>query len=295
MAYAYHAPIHILPAGVETVKGGESRDVSPFAVSIINNSPNIQVKVSRFSAILKSPNIKDKLNLIGVNVPMDIQYGDKIWLEIFYDRNLSPVFGLINYGKKWGAQTYTPSGSVDVYPNELELITKNDLSSKIDELGSTTSLVNDVYQKAYEEITDEFRGGFITQSQQDALHSGLQAAFNVINDNIIKYKQDMNQFFVAAPNATYKKLFRSYTLIAYTTKDMNGELEGLIARPPNIGSPSQGGVNTSTEDASFKIVQTLATDLLLADICHQNRYPAKLPIPYHRAPYYFVYDGKEEV
>ncbi len=223
-----------------------------------------------------------------------MNYGDKIWLEIYYDRNLVPLLGIIDSGPKWTATIAGSIGDIPVYPSELEFISKKDLTAKISEVENLSNRVNTIRTLAENEIISQFNSGFISEEEKTAQLEALAQSFDKIIDSITKYKQDMNQFFVAMPNAGFRRLFRTFTLIGYTTKNLDPGLDGIIASPPNEGTPELNGVNVASEDSSFKIVQAVTTDLLLADICYQNRYAARLPVPYHRPIYYFVHNNKDE-
>lgn len=297
MAQYFREPLHTQPAGVPTLQGETIPSPTPFRIYINKSSPEVEIKVSRYSAVLNSPDILDKVVILGLDIPFKIEYGTKIWLEIFYDRNLTPVFGYINTGKKWPAKVTSVSGKseqVEVYPDELEFIIKTDLTTKITEVEDAVKKVQEIRKKAEDEITLSKNLGFLTSEKAQTYIAAATKQFDEVTKKITEYKKEMTNFFASAPTANTRKLLRTYTLIGITTKNLDNKLDGLIVQPEVKGPATNKATQQATEDSKFKIVQCLSNDLLLADICFQNRFPARLPIPYHRAIYYYVHKDKDE-
>ena len=80
--------------------------------------------------------------------------------------------------------------------------------------------------------------------------------------------------------------------MAYTTLDGSNFLQGenvSLLNYPVQSSPQK------TESINFKLVQSVSTDLLVADMFYLNRYPVKLPIPWVGGVYpYYNPDTAEE-
>lgn len=298
MPQYYKPPIHVTTRGVPTYNGGESSDPTPFRAYLLkSDAQSTQVSISRYSSVLNSPDVRDRVTVIGVDAPITIAYGGKIWLETFYDRNLEPVFCIINSGPKWTAVTLdTANQTVEslVYPDELEFITKYDINNKIGELDATVERIGVLQQTVTDEVNLQKDMGFIDQERATEIIAGINEAYPRMATLVTEYKAQMNNFFSGAPTSIWKKLFRTYTPICYTTKDTNYKLDGVSASPGVVAPVVTPTVPTVTQDPIFKIVQQLNSDLLLVDICHQNRFPARLPIPYHRPVYNYVYEGRNE-
>lgn len=283
-----------------SIEGGSAPAPTPFRVSVIaTNDANqtADIKISRYSSVLASPNISDKVPIIGVDLKINIAYADKLWLEIFYDRNLVPVFCLVNKGRKWASTVTNPTNSneqVNVYPNELEFITKIDMSGKLADLETALTLVDTYRAAALEEVTYQKNTGVITEDSFSTLTEAIGVQYQTVSDLINDYKKNMNKFFEASPSGLWKKLFRTYTLIAYTTHETSAALEGQKISPRAPVEATTPTIPQVSEPIAYKIVQCLNNDLLLADMCFQNRYPAKIALPYHRPVYYFADNGKNE-
>ncbi len=282
------------------VGGGRAPDPTPFRVYVMavdDGDQSSDVRVSRYSAILGSPDVNDIVPLIGIDLKLNIKYGDKIWVEVFYDKNLVPVFGIINKGHKWSSTVVNPAQTnetVLTYPNEHEFITKADMVGKLADLDGIIALVNTYQAASIAELTYRKNVGIITADTFNDLQSTATTQYQRVKDLITDYKKNMNKFFDAAPQVNWRKLFRTYTLIAYTTHDTNLDLDGtgIDPRPPlNTTTPT---IPQASQQVFYRLVQCLTSDLYLADMCFQNRYPAKIPVPYHRPVYYFNDNGKVE-
>jgi len=282
-------------------KIGAALPPTPFRVYIVavnDDDKSADVRISRYSSVLSSPDINDRLTLIGIDVKLNLKYPEKLWLEIFYDKNLSPVFGIVNKGVKWPARvvdTAHKDETLEIYPKEHEFITKADLEGKTRSLSATLALVNQYERATSAELHYRRNTGVIADNELSALQTAATNKYSEIRAVIYKYANSMNRFFDAAPSAVWRKLFRTYTLIAYTTHDKDTDLEGSVVRPKiSAETATQAGVNKATLQTDYKIVQCLNTDLYLTEICYQNRYPARLAMPFHRPVYYFNDAGKVE-
>lgn len=284
---------HILTAG----KVVPSTPFKAYITGVNDAEKTATVRIARYSAILKSLDINDRLPIMGLDIDLTIRYGDKIWVEVFYDKNLTPVFGVLKTGNKWDAQVVNPettSGqTIKVYPKEHEFITKKDITRKLSDVDSTLSVINSYRDESLAIFAYRNNTGQISDAQYDDYVDAVNANYQLIKTSITEYKKNLNQFFSAAPTATWKKLFRTFTLICYTTHDNNLDLDASTISPtPQPETPSD--VPQASQQNVFRLVQCLYSDLYLADMCYDNRYPARIPIAYHRPIYYFVEDGKVE-
>lgn len=279
-------------------EGAPALDSKPFRIySFAPLDETVDIRISRYSNVILSPGVKDRLYVIGLDLKINIEYGDKVWLEVFYDKNLEAVFGIISSGPKWLAKTVNTasiSTLTDVYPNELEFISKYDLTNKIAEINLVKNSITAMQNSAIEEVTYQKNVGIISQEQFTDFVTAINNGYGDAQERVDEYKSAMNAFFTGSPTATWKKLFRTYTMIGYTTRDMAANLGGIAVFPPPQVPSTTPVVPTASEQVPYQIVQCVNTDLYLADISFENRYPAKLPMPYHRPVYPFIVEGKNE-
>ena len=293
----FKEPVHTTTNGIPTYEGAEAEDSTPFRAYLIEAGATPKISISRYSSVLNSTDIKDRVAVIGVDAPIEIRYGDKVWIETFFDRNLEPVFCMIGNGPKWDAVTLdTSSQTVEtlVYPDELEFITKYDIENKIEELQSAIDRIETLRLTVIDDVNSQKNMGFILEARANEIITAINEGYQGVTQLVQTYRGNMNGFFDGSPVSNWKKLFRTYTLICYTTKDTNYKLDGRCVSPGIVVPTTTPFIPTATPDPIFKIVQCLNSDLLLVDICHQNRFPARLPMPYHRPVYNFVYQGKNE-
>ena len=282
------------------VSGGPAPDGTPFRVILLGvNDANksCKVKISPHSRVYASPDVKDTVLTVGLNLEHILLYGQKLWLETFYDKHLTPVFSIVTAGTKWQAKTVNPernSETTDVYPDELEFITKFDLSNKVADLDDVILRLQAMKTSAIEELTYQKNTGLITEEVFADTVPRAELAYGAVQDSVNEYKANLNTFFDSAPTGLWRKLFRTFTLIAYTTRDMSNTLEGTIVSPRVAPPASAPTVPQASPQVDYRIIQCLHSDLLLAEYCYQSRYPARLPLPYHRPVYTYYDKGKEE-
>ncbi len=259
-------PILNTPTTSREVSGGPAPFFTPFRIYIVkvNDDKSCTIRISRYSSVLNSPNIKDTITLVGVDIEMDISYSDKVWLEVFYDRNLVPIFGIINSGPKWAAQTANPANTTelqDVYPEELEFITHNDLTAKVADLDLVNASIISFQNQALTQLSFQKDVGILTQTQYADLVTATNDAYNTLKTTLVTYKKDMNQFFQNAPTGTWKKLFRTFTLIGYTTYDLNPNLDGSIVTPRQIAPAGPDGVRLRQSCSALEHADSIESDL----------------------------------
>ena len=293
----FKEPQHIETRGIPQFEGADSEPATPFRAFLLQNGDNPQVAISSNSMVLQSPNILDRLPLIGTDLPIDIVYGDKIWLEIFYNSALTPIFGIITSGRKWAAvvaDTANTETFNQVYPEELEFISKYDLENKINELEATIARIDTLKQATTDQIDSQRAQGYILEAAANDAKTAAVSSYDATKQLVVEYQGQMNQFFTASPSNISKKLFRTYSLICYTTKKTSYKYDGIIISPTVSVPTTPPTVPTVTASPVFKLVQVLSSNLLLVDICFQNRFPAVLPIPYHSPVSLCYYQGEDE-
>lgn len=278
------------------VKSLEFSNPHPFKVSIISIddiSKLCSISVNANSQVLKSQNILDKLDILGKNLELEFPYGSKVWLETLFDRNREPVLGLIRVGNYWPAMVNNSSGVRElVYPKCEEFISKSDLESKIAEMEGVLVYLDQLKELSAAELLFQKDNGIITVSQYQVALGQADAGFEKRKTSIREYKADLPKFFTAAPSATWKKLFKLYTLIAYTTKDNSAAIPGASAFFSKQGSTTTPAVPQVTPENSYRIVQCAHSDYLLQDSWYNDSYPSKVLVPCPR-PVHTFYDGQE--
>ena len=278
------------------ISGGELVSNHPFKISVIsldNVTKECSILVNLHSHVLASQDVLDKVEVLGKNLKLSFPYGSKVWFEILFDRDRNPVVGFVRVGNKWAAKTKNSSGVLqDVYPNCEEFISKDDLVAKLADLDVLISYVDELKTKSAEELLFQKNNGIITQSQYQVLTANSEPAFARYKTILQNYKTELPKFFEAAPSASWKKLFRLYYLIGYSTKDMSGAVPGSIAYFSNEGSSTTPDVPQAVKPSSYKVIQCANSDLLLQDSWYNNSYPSKILVPFGRAVHTF-YDGQE--
>lgn len=287
-----------IPASNIISSGGELALQHPFRVNIVSIddvSKNCSVSVNRNSQILKSESITDTLPLVGKNIGLSLPYGHKIWLEVIFDSSRNPIMGFIKVGTKWTATTRNSSGAAqEIYPDCVEMIGRNDLTSKITEVDGMISYLSTVETLSNNELEYQVDNGVITSEAYSSLLSLSSEQFNTYRSTLRKYKADLPKFFSAAPSQQWKKLFRLYRLIGYTTKDPSRTIPATKLYFPTDGSAVAPAVPTSSEKSDYRIVQSLDSDLLVVNSWHLDIYPSKTLIPFSRPVHQFYIDGELE-
>lgn len=284
------------PSSNLVISGGESAPSFPFKTSIVSlddTSKECSVLVALNSHVLKSQNILDFVDILGKNLKLSMPYGHKIWLETLFDANRVPVVGFIKTGPKWPAKVKNSSGALqDVYPNCEEFISRDDIAAKAGEIDALITYVSTLKGLSEDELEFQHDNGIITQSEYQVLLSKSGPAFDRYRTVLAEYKAGLSKFFVAAPSNSWKKLFRLYSLIAYTTKDLSGNIAGNKAFFSNQGSPITPAVPQAVKSNDYRVVQCLNSDLILQDSWYNNSYPSKIMVPYNRGVHTF-YDGQQ--
>jgi hypothetical protein len=259
--------------------------------SLDNASKECSVSVESNSFIVKSQSILDRVDVLGKNLELKLPYKHKIWLEVLFDANRIPVLGLIKTGIKWDATVKSSSGdSQKIYPNCEEFISRSDITDKTVEVDRLISYIDTLKESSDKELDFQVESGLITKQQYDDAVKLSNPTFEKYKTILKEYKASMSKFFVSSPSQSWKKLFRLYYLIGYTTKDLKGAF-GSRAYFSNEGSSSSPQVAQTSKTNDYKIVQCANSDLILQDSWYNSTYPSKILVPYSRAVHPF-FDGQ---
>jgi hypothetical protein len=287
-----------IPASNLIVSGGQLDYQHPFKLNIVSIDDAQKmgsVSVNRNSHILKSDSILDTLPIVGKDIAVELPYGHKIWIEVLFDSSRVPVMGFVKAGPKWTATTLDSQGSPqEVYPEGVEMISRTDLAAKTLEVDFLISYVSTVQSLSNDELQYRLNNGLLTQEDYSSLLSLSAEQFDSYRSILREYKADLPTFFSAAPSQQWKKLFRLYKLIGYSTKDESRALQANKLYFPNEGSSTTPAVPQSTEKADYRIAQCLHTDLQVVSSWHLDIYPSKALIPCGRPVHSFFIDGESE-
>lgn len=277
------------------IKSLEFSNPHPFKASIISIddvSKLCSISVNAHSQVLKSQNILDHLDILGRNLALESPYGSKIWLETLFDRNREPVIGIIKVGNYWNSTVNNSSEVPElVYPKCEEFISKSDLSVKTGEMDDLLLYIDQLKELSSAELLFQSDNGIITASQYQLALSQIDSGFEKRKNSIREYKADLPKFFASAPSPSWKKLFKLYTLIAYTTKDNSASVPGVSALFSKQGSTVTPEVPQVTAENSYRIVQCAHSDFLIQDSWYNDSYPSKVLVPCPR-PVHTFYDGQ---
>lgn len=284
------------------IEGGIFADATPFKTyitSIDDANESFNVKVQRYSKILTAPQARGSLDnpslpLIGVDIDFTLNYGDKMWIEVFLDANRSPVFAIVRTGTHWESvivDSNNTTRSSNLYPEEIELITKFDLTNKTTEIEAVLQEISDMSARAITTIDNYLDNGVISEEYHATLSTATLEAYSAVTTTVTTYRNDMASFFASAPTAVWRKQMRLFIPVAYSTRNMNASLEGEAVKffPSPPATPA--AIPTVSAPRSLKWVQCVSSDLLLVDSNLSNIYPVKIAIPWHRPVYDFQVEG----
>lgn len=268
----------------------------PFRITSISTLPE-KIKVSVESYAFYEPNLASYVPIVGLDCPITVAYGNKVWVEFFYDRNLNPIIGVVKVGNKWLYKTANTANSqeiTEVYPSELELISKLDILRKLAEIDQTLIYVDSLKTLQEDEVNFNYNISLISQEQKDDYLARIATIYDDATERLNELKNNLNSYFAGAPTAIWKKLFRSFLLIGFTTKNMSLSRPGVSFFLPEDSTQQNPLVPVASQSNSYRLIQAWDSDVLLIDGIYQNRFPIKYPTPYHRAISYFSIDGEEE-
>lgn len=287
-----------IPASNIISSGGELAAQHPFRFNVVSIDDSLKratVSVNKNSQILKSDSISDTLPIIGKNIGLDFRYGYKIWIEVLFDSSRNPIMGFVKTGPKWTATTLDSTGaSAEVYPDCVEMIGRQDIAAKTTEVDALISYISTVETLSNTELDYQVDNGVITQETYSSLLSTSSEQFQNYRTILREYKTNLSKFFTAAPSQQWKKLFRLYKLIGYTTKDPSRTIQAANLYFPSEGSATNPAVPQSVEKSDYRLVQCLDSDLIVVDSWHLGIYPSKSLIQYSRPVHQFYIDGELE-
>lgn len=275
----------------QTIVGIDSGDPQPssysispfeaFVTRIDYNTGIVYIKVSYYSNLFTNfiENETSVLPISGIDFEFPIIYPSKVYMEIIYDQNLTPIYGKIKVNPKWSSTTIDPvsKSSVITYPNEIEFITNLDLSQKTTDLQNDNTDNETVRAAHLQQIQLLVNSGYFSQSEALASKKIVNDRYDSIKKVLTPYISNFSQFFQGSSGLS-KKLFKTFSLIAYTTKDKYPGLKGVTINPPTITNQQPSNqTQTTTPDNSFKLVQCVTSDLMIMDV-YTNNLAAKFPV-----------------
>ena len=259
------------------VYGGNSSSILlPFAVSL-NNTTAV---LNTYSTLLSSFSARQSLNMFGLSLSYTIAYGSKIYLETYYDSNLNPFGARIRADERWtqAVNIITKADGptdINVYPSEFDIIQKADLETRQSDLADDIESATQLVSNAITQINSDISNQVITPDVGATSIANLNAELLIYRNDISSNLAKINSMF-SGRYAT-KKLIRSYKLIAYTTHNLDSNLNGTLVYP--IDGARQ-----------YQLVQCVHNDLMLVSDCF-NGVPIKVAIPWTRPIYLF--EGEE--
>ena len=269
----------------------------PIVHSIDETTGEVNVKINKYSSLIRPFSIKSVDPIVGLDYHFPIRYGDKIYLQVYYDRLGTPICPKIKYAPKWLAKTVNPTDTgktTFVYPQEIELITRHDIQNKVEELNREIDDNEVVKNAIFQQIIARSAAGLIDTDSGSREITKIGDDFANIQADLTELVSDMNNFFTGSTSLR-RKQFASYTLLATTTKDTNSHLYGTIinsAVQPQTNS--QPGTNQAAKITKYKLVPCVFNDLIFTEVFYNNT-PCKYPIPFNRSVYYYdTGDGVEE-
>jgi hypothetical protein len=137
----------------------------------------------------------------------------------------------------------------------------------------------------------EKNNGIISASEYTIQVTATNSAFDSIKEIVTSYKNNFNTFFNSAPRENWRKLFKSYVLIGYSTKADDFKLDSINVPLRSVAPNTLASVVTAVTSPDFRIVQCLNSDIVLVDGCYQNKYPYRIPMPSFRGINSFYNNG----
>ena len=259
-------------------------DVVPDAsvVKPVANQPSLTVNQS--SLILTDFSCRDPLPTFGTELQYKLSYGSKIYWEIYYDKNGTPLCARLRNDRRWQDGTVniksTAGGVVKVpsYPSEIILISKLDLSDTSSDIEKDIqSASSDVEAMISGMEARTAQGGFNAEeaaARAARLRLELEDYTSVMN----QLQGSLSKFFSSGAS---KKQIRSFKLLAFTTKNPDPQLFGRV-----VNEDKDGGTK-------YKIVQTITSDLMIVPCCYRGA-GCKTLIPWTRGIHDYQYRGRLE-
>lgn len=271
--------------------GDANQTIGPFSIfidSIDSINRSAEVRVSKYSSIFADYSLDSNSIIIGLDYPFSFSLGEKIWLEVLYDRLGNPICPKIKSGIQWSRQTINPastSENIDVYPSQIELITRYDISNKIAELTSDYNDNEAIRAAILVRLADQLSAGLISSDEYVSLVNELNINYDIAQEDLLNLINNLGDFFQGS-STLRKKQLRSFTLIGSATTTLDYALAGEIVSP----IPTEDPASTTTvilpgQDNNFKIIRHCDTDLILNDLFYLDSFLCKIPIPWTKGLY----------
>lgn len=283
---------HTPPKFDRVIKLAErNQNLGPFSIfvdSIDSTTRSASVRVSKFSSIFSDYSLDSNVFIVGLDYSFSFSLGDKIWLEVLYDRLGNPICPKIKSGTQWTRQTVNPAStteSIDVYPSQIELITRYDLSNKTAELNAEYSDNNLIKTAITEQIAERLAAGLITTEESVTLLAELNTNYAAAQEDLLDLINNLGDFFQGS-STLRKKQLRSFTLIGSATDTFDSTLTGETISPvPTVDPESTPTVVLPGRENNFKIVQHCNTDLILNDLFYLDSFLCKIPVLWTKGLY----------
>lgn len=268
-----------------------NQNLGPFSIfvdSIDSATRSAQVRVSKYSSIFSDYSLDSNVFIVGLDYAFSFDLGKKIWLEVLYDRLGNPICPKIKSGAQWISQTVNPASttdSLDVYPSQIELITRYDISKKAAELNAEYSDNNVIKTAVTAQINARLTAGLISAAQSATLLSELDTNYSAAQEDLLDLTNNLGDFFQGS-STLRKKQLRSFTLIGSASDTFDSTLLGEIISPVPTADPSSTPtVVLPGQENDFKIVQHCYTDLILNDLFYHDSFLCKIPVPWTKGLY----------
>lgn len=269
----------------------KNQNLGPFSIfvdSIDAESRTANVRISKFSSIFFDYSLDSRLNIIGLDYSFPFELGQKIWLEVFYDRLGNPICPKIKFGSRWLTQTVNPisnSERVDVYPSQIELITRFDIANKTAELNEEYNDNNLIKSAIVTQIGERVSSGLISSEESILLLAELESSYSESQADLLDLINNLGSFFQGS-SSLRKKQLRSFTLIGSATDNLAPTLSGEIISPvPTADPASTPSVVLPGKNNKFKIIQHCNTDLIVNDLFYLDSFFCKMPVPWTKGLY----------
>lgn len=268
-----------------------NQNLGPFSIfvdAIDSISRSATVRISKFSSIFSEYSLDSGLFIVGLDYAFPFSLAQKIWLEVLYDRLGNPICPKIKSGAQWTRQTVNPASTtenVDVYPSQIELITRHDISNKIAELNAEYSDNNIVKAAVAAQISARLVAGLISTAESVTLLADLETNYAAAQEDLLDLINNMGSFFQGS-STLRKKQLRSFTLIGSASDTFDSTLTGEVISPiPTADPASTTSVVLPGRENDFKIIQHCDTDLIINDLFYLDSFLCKIPVPWTKGLY----------
>lgn len=268
-----------------------NQNLGPFSIfvdSVDSTTRSATVRVSKFSSIFSDYSLDSNVFIVGLDYAFSFSLGQKIWLEVLYDRLGNPVCPKIKSGTQWDrevANPASPTESNEVYPSQIELITRYDISSKATELNAEYSNNNVIKAAVTAQINARLAAGLISTADSVTLLAELEINYSAAQEDLLDLINNLGDFFQGS-STLRKKQLRSFTLIGSASDTFDSTLTGETISPvPTVDPASTPTVVLPGQENDFKIIQHCNTDLITNDLFYLDSFLCKIPVPWTKGLY----------